>query len=131
MARHRPFITEHFRECTLQAHLEKYWESDNPPDFNCISSFVSVFITKNRFSRWGKHFTRRPGASAETIQGWIIWLTELLRTHDNDLVMNCDETSWNLFPSNVLTRWETGAEDATTFIKGDEKDCMIVLATKR
>jgi hypothetical protein len=43
--------------------------------------------------------------------------------------MNCDETSWKLFPSNIFTWWETSAEDVTTFIQGDEKERMTVLAT--
>jgi hypothetical protein len=35
--------------------------------------------------------------------------------------MNCDERWWKLLPSNIVTRWETGAEDAAIFIEGDEK----------
>jgi hypothetical protein len=125
----RLFSPEGFRNLVLDRYLEKYAESETPPDFNCARPFISGFMTRNRFSYRRQHFKRRPSASTEEIEAWIAWLSELLQRYDNNLIINCDETSWRLFPDNILTWWQTGEDEVSTFIQGDEKDCLTVLAT--
>jgi hypothetical protein len=98
IVRHQLFTTKDLRECMLQGYLEKYWESDNLPDFNCTSSFVGGFMTSNWFSRRRQDIKRRPASRAESIKRWIISLTELLRTRDNNLIMNCDERVLKTLP---------------------------------
>jgi hypothetical protein len=56
-------------------------------------------------------------------------LSTLLLSHDNDMILNCDETSWRLYPNNILTWWDTGADDVSIHIQGDEKEALTVLAT--
>jgi hypothetical protein len=34
-----------------------------------------------------------------------------------------------LYPNNILTWWNTGSDDVSTYIDGDEKGCITVLAT--
>jgi hypothetical protein len=108
---HRLFTSADFRDLVCDCHLQKYAESENPPDFNCTSSFVCEFMTRNGFSLRKQHFECRPSISPEQIDAWMVWLSELLQNHENHLILNCDKTSWKLCPNNILTWWETGAED--------------------
>ena len=48
---------------------------------------------------------------------------------DRDYVLNCDETSWKIYPGNILTWAKRGSENVSITIRGDEKECITVLAT--
>jgi hypothetical protein len=93
------FITAHrlfradFRDLVCECPLQKYAKSENPPDFNCTSSFVHGFVTENRFAMRKQHFKDRPAISLEQIDAWVARLSELLQNHDNDLILNCDQMS--------------------------------------
>jgi hypothetical protein len=36
------------------------------------------------------------------------------------MIVNCDETSWRLYRNNILTWWDTAADDVSIPIQGDE-----------
>jgi hypothetical protein len=67
--------------------------------------------------------------SDETIEEWIQMLSATLAGNNRDLILNCDETAWRLYPENILTWWDTGMDDVSIHADGDEKGCMTVLAT--
>jgi hypothetical protein len=48
---------------------------------------------------------------------------------DGDLVLNCDESSWKLYPTGILTWAETGSQNVAVPITGSEKDAITVMAT--
>ena len=53
----------------------------------------------------------------------------ILENGDRDCILNCDETSWKLHPGNVLTWARCGSENVRIHVRGDEKECITVLAT--
>jgi hypothetical protein len=55
---HRLFITEDFRNYIFECCREKYADSENRPPFNHTRTFISGFMTRNRFSFWRQHFKR-------------------------------------------------------------------------
>jgi hypothetical protein len=60
---------------------------------------------------------------------WTTRLRHLLETQNKELILNCDETAWRVYSGNILTWWDTGADDVSTHINGDEKSSITVLAT--
>jgi hypothetical protein len=60
---------------------------------------------------------------------WANWLSELITVHENDMILNCDEISWRLYPNSILTWWDTAGNDVSIHIHGDEKDCLTMFAT--
>jgi hypothetical protein len=127
--KHRLFTTEDFRALALDWYRRVYLNQDHAPRFTCSYYFIRDFMQRNRFSLRRQHFKRRPTTAAELTNEWIETLTNLLATHNHDLILNCDETSWRLYPNNILTWWTTGADDVSIHVKGDEKGCITVLAT--
>ena len=53
----------------------------------------------------------------------------LLENCDRDCILNCDETSWKLYPGNILTWARCRSENVRINVHGDEKECITVLAT--
>jgi hypothetical protein len=47
--------------------------------------------------------------------------TRFLQTHNNDLILNCDETPRKLYPNNIWALREA------TYVEGDDKDYVAVL----
>ena len=129
ISKHRIFTTEDFQAIARDWYRRTYWNSDKAPRFTCSRSFIRGFMRRNRFSLRRQHFKRRPPATVAAIDDWIQNLSVLLDTHDNDLILNCDETAWRLYPNNILTWWNTGDDDVSIHVNGDEKGCFTVLAT--
>jgi hypothetical protein len=86
-------------------------------------------MKRSHFSLRRQHFKRRPHVTEEEIERSTLQVSQLLQNVDDDLILNCDEPTWRLYPNNILTWWETGQEDVSIHIDGDEKGTMTVLAT--
>jgi hypothetical protein len=86
-------------------------------------------MVRNRFSHRRQYFQRRPTAHADDAAAWTNWLAALLLSHDHDMILNCDETAWRLYPNNIRTWWDTAADDVFIHIQGEEKETLTVLAT--
>jgi hypothetical protein len=56
-------------------------------------------------------------------------IRELMETGDPSRIVNCDETSWLLHPRGIFTRAEIGCQIVHAHIRGDEKDCIIVVVS--
>jgi hypothetical protein len=106
-----------------------YWANHKAPRFVCSRCFICSFIKRNRFSLRRQHFKRRPPTTNAAMNDWIQSLSSLLESYAKDLVLNCDETAWRLYPNNILTWWATGDDDFSIHVNGDEKGCITVLAT--
>jgi hypothetical protein len=126
---HRRFTSDDFQTLIVDRYLQKLLNDDPVPDFVCSPTFIRAFMLRNRFSHRRQHFRRRPTAKPTDVSGWTNLLSELLRTYDHDMIINCDETAWRLYPNNILTWWETGADDVSIYVQGDEKEAVTVLAT--
>lgn len=46
-----------------------------------------------------------------------------------DHIVNCDETSWKLFPNGLLTWADSGSDNVQTIVQGNTKDSITALAT--
>jgi hypothetical protein len=126
---HRLFTSADFERIAFERYFLKYSDAERIPTFSCSAPFVAGFMSRHHFSYRHQHCKRRPGADTHTISQWKTWLSSLLTIHDNDFIINCDETCWRLYPNNILTWWSTGADGVSTYIHGDEKDAMAILAT--
>jgi hypothetical protein len=126
---HRLFTTEDFCTLALRWYRDVYRDVGRETRFVCSPEFIRGFRGRNRFSLRRNHFKRRTPVSEEEQAKWIADVTTLLATEDNDLILNCDETAWRLYPEGILTWWDTGADNVSISIQGDEKDSMTVLAT--
>jgi hypothetical protein len=127
--KHRLFTTEDFQTLDFERSREVYRDAENAPRFICSCWFVKGFMKRNRFSLRRQHFKRRPAASEEEVEQWVRHVSHLLETEDTNLILNCDETAWRLYPNNILTWWNTGTDDVSIHVNGDEKGMITVLAT--
>jgi hypothetical protein len=54
-----------------------------------------------------------------------------MKRENSQLVLNCDETSWKLYPNSILTWTDAGSQSVKISITGNEKDAFTVMATVR
>ena len=99
------------------------------PDFKCSKGYIYDFKKKHRFSSRRGHLKRRSDVSEAGVEAWRQQMQWLLDNGDRDCILNCDETSWRLHPGNVLTWARCGSQSVRINIRGDEKECITVLAT--
>ena len=75
------------------------------------------------------HPKRRTSANEEQNIEWEGDIGELLNTFPRDRILNCDETSWQVFPNSLKTWAETGSQNIQIQVNGNTKDSITVLAT--
>jgi hypothetical protein len=98
-------------------------------DFLCSACFIADFKARNGFSSRTFHDKRRPETTdLVRVQNWIQGIRELLGREDQDWIVNCDETSWLLYPRGLLTWSDRGATSVQVHIEGDEKECFTATA---
>lgn len=56
-------------------------------------------------------------------------LKDLLNTVENQRIVNCDETAYNLYPKGLLTWAIRGEDNVKSFIDGNDKENITVLAS--
>lgn len=96
----------------------------------CMGShFISNFKKRNGFSSRRSRFSRRPVTSEDKIGGWKAEMKNLFATVSLDRIVNCDETSWQLFPNGILTWADTGSDNIQTKVNGNTKDSITVMGT--
>jgi hypothetical protein len=126
---HRLFTSEDFQTLAFAHSRMVYRDVEVIPRFCCSRTFIHGFVVRIRFSVRREHFKRRAPISAEEVAQWTEQLRHLLATENNDLILNCDETAWRVYPGNILTGWDTGADDVCVHVDGHEKSSITVLAT--
>ena len=123
------FTDAEFRALIMDQYLSKYRDAEEAPSFQCSNGFVYDFKRRHGFSSRKGRIARRPPTDQTSIQIWREQISHLLETCDRDRILNCDETSWTVFPNNILTWADVGAECVPLKVNGDEKNCLTVLAT--
>lgn len=123
------FTNFEFRRIAVDAFLMKYQDIEDIPEFNCSDGFIQAFKKLNRFSSRRSHYKRRPVFTEKQEQHWNEEIKHIFETVPRDRILNCDETSWRIYPNGILTWAEKGSNSVQTQIQGDEKECITVLAT--
>lgn len=122
------FCDDDFRGLIMNAYLEKYSNLEDIKPFNASDGYINDFKTHHRISSKKCHIRRRPakGSFEET---FVNRIEKLKKECDNDFIINIDETSWQLFPNNLLV-WQNKGEDHNVCYlnKANPKDCMTVMA---
>jgi hypothetical protein len=54
---------------------------------------------------------------------------EIVKSKNSELVLNCDETSLQLYPNRILTLADTGSQNVAISVTGNEKDSLTVMPT--
>jgi hypothetical protein len=126
---HRYFSTDDFVALAMRWFRDVYQDFETETRFVCSPPFIEGFKRRNNFSVKRQHFKRRPACSAQDKAAFQDRLTALCQTQDNDVILNCDETAWKLFPNGILTWWDKGCDGVSLYVQGDEKDSMTVLST--
>jgi hypothetical protein len=52
-----------------------------------------------------------------------------LEALNRDLIFNCDEPAWGVYPGNILTWWDTGEPVVSIHAEGDDNSAITVMAT--
>jgi hypothetical protein len=98
-------------------------------DFTSSNGFMHRFKKRHRMTSRRVHFKRRPQPNPERKERWMKEVEDLFRTVSRSHILNCDETSWRLYPNGILTWAEIGSENVIAEIAGDEKECITAMAT--
>ena len=130
LSKHLMFSDADCREILLNEYAKKL-EKDPKfrVPFTCSDGYISNFKKRNGFSSRWAHLKRRSPVDAERCSEWKTLVKDLLRTRDNRLILNCDETFWRVFPGALMTWADTNSENVTIDINGSEKQGLTVLAT--
>ena len=124
------FTDEDCRELLLQEWRQKLAKQPSLRRvFSCSSGYIHNFKKRNQFSSRRAHYKRRPHTNSDRCNEWVEFIANLLKTRDNRLILNCDETFWRVFPGALMTWAPTNAESVTIDINGSEKEGLTVLAT--
>jgi hypothetical protein len=107
----------------------KFTHDEKLPFFNYSPGSARAFKNWNHLSSRRLYFKRRLAASQETQSEWRVWLSSLLEAFPNDSILNCNKAMWRLYPHSILTWVKMSADNISTYIDGDEKDRIKVLAT--
>jgi hypothetical protein len=128
------FTNADFRVMAINSYYQ--WnpidaEAENPPvkQFMASNGFLNSFKKRHRFSSRRSHFKRRSPPNPELEKQFFDEIVELVHSKDPDLVLNCDESSWKLYPNGILTWAETGSQNVAIPVTGNEKDAITVMAT--
>ena len=123
------FTNEDFKEIALAYYYNKQCNDNKPISFSCSNGFINDFKKRHKFSSKKFHFKRRPDLTHEQEIEWIMHLKDLLNTVENQRIVNCDETAYNLYPKGLLTWAIRGEDNVKSFIDGNDKENITVLAS--
>lgn len=132
------FTDDDFIEVAMAAYREKYipiLNSEDPnirktfKEFHCSRGFINDFKYHHGFSSKVFHLKRRRDMDNPYETKFLEDMKNLFETVDHELILNCDETGWKLFPSHVLTWAETGVDNVGRSSLINDKTQVTVLAT--
>ena len=118
-----------FRELAMSVFLYKYKDEEQMPDFMVSDHFIHDFKQRNHISSRTAHPKRRSNENQDQNIQWENNIENLLSTFPRDRILNCDETSWQIFPNSIKTWAETGSQNVQIRVNGNPKDSITVLAT--
>ena len=97
------FTDQEFRQFIMGWYVKKFKNCKKIPSFNCSAGYISDFKWRNRFRSRKCHLKRRSEIDPAKAAEWTAEIKTLLQENDPNFVLNCDETSWKVFPNNILT----------------------------
>ena len=83
----------------------------------------------NHLSSLTVHLKRRTDHNQERIQQWETTIHNLLTNFPRDHILNCDETSWQVFPNRLKTWAQKGSRNVQIHVNGNVKESITALAT--
>jgi hypothetical protein len=106
-------------------------EAEKPFVKQCMASngFAKSFKKRHRFSSRRSHFKRRSPPSPDLEKQFYNEIVKLVYSSDSELALDCDESSWKLYPNGMLTWAETGSQNVAISVNGNEKDAITVMTT--
>ena len=123
------FTDQDFKEIAMTAFLEKHQNDDDVTDFSVSDYFISDFKKGNHLYSLTSHPKRRSDANEERNQQWETSIHDLLTSFPRDRILNCDETSWQIFPNRLKTWAEKGSQNVQIHVNGNVKESITALAT--
>ena len=123
------FTNADFQVLVTEAFLTKFKDAPNIPEFTASKGFIQDFKKRNSFVTRRSHPKKRPKRDREKGQMFRERMAELLATVDHDRIVNCDETFWRSYPSDLRTWGKRGTCDVKVYIQGAQKEGLTVLAS--
>ena len=124
------FTNDDFRTVVMAAFLEKHNnEGTDVPHFNASDGFIDDFKKTHGFTSRKPHYKRRSPSKPEFVEAWKKEMEGVLESVPRSHILNCDETSWKLYPNGLLTWADCGSQNVQIRIDGDEKMSITALAT--
>ena len=123
------FTNEDFKEIAIEYYLSLHSNDEDMKPFNCSNGFIADFKNRHKFTSKRFHYKRRPNITKEQEENWMNQITNLLTEVPLSRIVNCDETSYCLYPKGLLTWAIVGEDNVKTLIRGNEKDNITVIAS--
>jgi hypothetical protein len=128
------FTDADFRLLAIEAYyawnpIEVDEEAPTFQQFGSSNGFIHNFKKRNRFSSRRSHFKRRAPPNPALENQFLTEIHEIMSRTDPQFILNCDETSWRLYPNGILTWADKGSQNIAVAIRGNEKEALTVMAT--
>ena len=113
----------------MNAFLEKHKNEEHEPEISVSDHFISDFKKKNHLSSLTGHPKCRTDPNQTRNQQWETTIHNLLTNFPRDHILNCDETSWQVFPNRLKTWAQKGSQNVQIHVNGNVKESITALAT--
>ena len=123
------FTNEDFKEIAIEYYLSIHELDEDIKPFNCSKGFIADFKSRHKFTSKRFHYKRRPNVTPQQEEEWINNMRKLLTEIPHSRIVNCDETSYCLYPKGLLTWAIVGEDNVRTLINGSEKENITVIAS--
>ena len=124
------FTDEDFEELIMEAFLEKHRndpEDAEIPRFQASKGFIYSFKQHHRLTSRKCHTKRRP-QNKKYDESFCKAMDWLFANVDPTYIVNVDETSWEIVPSNIRTWHPVGKDHVVRYVNANEKDKLTVVA---
>ena len=108
----------------MNAFLEKHKNEEPVPEFSVSDHFISDFKKRNHLSSLTVHLQRWTDPNQERNYQWETTIHNLLTNFTRDHILNCDETSWQVFPSRLKTWAQKGSHSVHIHVNGNVKESI-------
>ena len=123
------FTNADFQVLVTEALLTKCKDSPNIPEFTASKGFIQDFKKRNSFVTRRSHPKKWPQRDKQKEQMFMQRMSELLATVNHDRIVNCDETVWRSYPSDLRIWGKRGTCDVKVYAHGADKEGVTVLAS--
>ena len=114
----------------MDAYLEKHKDDpeDHPlPQFQASNGFIYDFKKNHRLTSKKCHTKRRPDLTKYE-KSFIDAIEWLFQNVDPSYIVNVDETSWEVVPTNIKCWHPVGKDHVVRYVNANEKERLTVVA---